>query len=150
MVGQRIPCYLFCWETVVLSQNGLRTVGYFDVVIPSYSPSCFRSHFRMSKESVSFLEGLLGGCPEIPYEAHGHGGRAPVELRKQILITIWILANPECMRSVSDRFNISLSKCYEVYKRICTAIVDNFAHQFIHLPEGNDVRSTIQKFEEKR
>lgn len=131
--------------------NRVRIVGYFEVVVPSYSPDCFRCHFRMTRESVAFLEGLLRVCPEmIPYEAHDRGGRAPVELRKQILITIWMLANPECIRSVSDRFDISRSTCYEVYMRICTAITNNLADRFIHLPEGNDARNTIQKFEEQR
>ena len=27
--------------------------------------------------------------------------------QKQVLITIWILGNPECLRSVTDRFNIT-------------------------------------------
>ena len=105
----------------------------------------------MSRESVAFLEGLLCVCPEmIPYQTHDHGGRAPVELRKQILITIWMLANPECIRLVSDQFDISRSTCYEVYMRVCTAIKNTLAQRFIHLPEGNDSRNTIQKFEEQR
>ena len=88
--------------------NRVRITGYFEVVVPSYSPDCFRCHFWMSRESVAFLEGLLRVCPEmIPYQAHDHGGRAPVELRKQILITIWMLANPGCIRLVSDKFDIS-------------------------------------------
>lgn len=125
--------------------NRVRVVGYFEVVVPSYRLDDFRSHFRMSRDSVSFIEGLLGVCPEIPHQAHGHGGKAPVELRKQILITVWILANPECLRSVSDRFNISRSTCYEVYQRICTAIVDNLVHRFIHLPEGDNARLHYSK-----
>ena len=131
--------------------NRVRIVGYFEVVVPSYSPDCFRCHFRMSRESVAFLEGLLGVCPEmIPYRAHDHGGKTPVELRKQILITIWMLANPECIRSVSDQFDISLSTCYEVYMQVCAVITNNLAQRFIDLPEGNEARNTIQKFEEQR
>ena len=96
--------------------NRVRIVRYFEVVVPSYSSDCFRCHFRMS---VAFLEGLLRVCPgTIPYEAHNRGDREPVELTKQILITIWMLANPECIRSVSDRFDISRSICYEVYMRV--------------------------------
>ena len=121
------------------------------MVVPSYSPDCFRCHFRMSRETFAFLEGLLRVCLEmIPYQAHNHGGTAPVELRKQILITIWMVANPECIISVSDRFDISRSTFYEVYMGVCTAITNNLAQRFIHLPEGNDARNTIQKFEAQR
>ena len=59
--------------------NRVRIVGYFEVVVQSYSPDCFRCHFRMTRESVAFLASLLDVCPEmIPYEAHDRGGRAPV------------------------------------------------------------------------
>lgn len=131
--------------------NRVRIVGYFEVVVPSYSPDCFRCHFRMSRESLAFLEGMLRVRPEmIPYQAHDHGDRAPVRLRKQILITIWMLANPECIRSVSDRFDIRRSTCCEVYMRVCTAITNNLAQRFIDLSERNDARNTIQKFKEER
>lgn len=131
--------------------NRVRIVGYFEVVVPSYSPDCFRCHFRMSRESVAFLEGMLRVRPEmIPYQAHDHGDRAPVRLRKQILIIICMLANRECIRSVSDRFDIRRSTCCEVYMRVCTAITNNLAQRFIDLPERNDARNTIQKFKEER
>ena len=131
--------------------NRVRIVGYFQVVVPSYSPDCCQCHFRMSRESVAFLEGLLGVCLKmIPNQGHDHGGRAPVELGKQIFITIWMLANPECIRLVSDRFDISRSTCYEVYMRVCTTVTNNLAQRCIHLPEGKDARNTIQKFEEQR
>ena len=75
----------------------VRMTAYFEEIVPRYSPSDFRSHFRMSRGSVSFLEGLLAVFPELP-QMQSHGGRAPVDLRKQILITLWILGNPECLR----------------------------------------------------
>lgn len=86
----------------------------------------------------------------IPYQAHNHGGRIPVELRKQILITIWMLANPESIKLVLDRFDSSRSTCYEVYMRVLTAKTNSLAQRFIHLPEGNNERNTIQKFKEQR
>ena len=50
--------------------------------------------------------------------------------QKQILITIWILGNPECLRSVADRFNITKSILFRVYRRICGAIANNLSGQF--------------------
>ena len=49
--------------------------------------------------------------------------------QKQILITIWILGNPECLRSVADRFNITKSILFRVYRRICGAIANNLSAQ---------------------
>ena len=51
--------------------------------------------------------------------------------QKQILITIWILGNPECLRSVADRFNITKSILFRVYGRICGAIANNLSGQYI-------------------
>ena len=51
--------------------------------------------------------------------------------QKQVLITIWILGNPECLRSVADRFNITKSILFRVYRRICGAIANNLSgHSF--------------------
>ena len=127
--------------------NRVRIVEYFEVVVPSYSPDFFSMSFS---DCFSWRSALHLSREMIPYQAHHHGGRAPVELRKQILTTIWMLTNPECIRLVSDRFDIYRSTCYGVYMQVCTAIMNNLAKRFIHLPEGNDTRNTIQKFEEQR
>ena len=61
--------------------------------------------------------------------------------KKQVLITIWILGNPECLRSVADRFNINhhqKSILFCVYRRICGAIVNNLSGQYTkYLPVWN-------------
>ena len=51
--------------------------------------------------------------------------------QKQVLITIWILGNPECLRSVADRFNITKSILFRVYRRICGAIANNLSGQYM-------------------
>ena len=51
--------------------------------------------------------------------------------QKQILITIWILGNPECLRSMADRFNITKSILVRVYRRICGAIANNLSGQYM-------------------
>ena len=47
--------------------------------------------------------------------------------RKQVLITIWILGNPECQGSVANRFKITKSILFRVYRRICGAIANNLS-----------------------
>ena len=49
--------------------------------------------------------------------------------QKQILITVWILGNPECLRSVADRFSITKSIVFRVYRRICRAIANSLSSQ---------------------
>ena len=45
--------------------------------------------------------------------------------QKQVLIKIWILGNPEWLRSVADRFNITKLILFRVYRRICETIANN-------------------------
>ena len=44
---------------------------------------------------------------------------------------IGILGNPECLRSVADRFNITKSILFRVYRRICGAIANNLSGQYM-------------------
>jgi len=50
-------------------KNRIRINSYFERVGPLYSLSDFRSHIRMSRTAITFLEGLvLAACPDLPYE----------------------------------------------------------------------------------
>ena len=55
--------------------------------------------------------------------------------QKQVLITIWILWNPECLRSVADQFNITKSILFDVSRRICGTISNNLSGQYTYLFE---------------
>ena len=50
--------------------------------------------------------------------------------QKQVLITIWILGNPEYLRLEAYRLNITKSILFRVYRRICGAIANNLSGQF--------------------
>ena len=67
--------------------------------------------------------------------------------QKQILITIWILGNPECLRSMADRFNITKSILVRFYRRICGATVNNLSgqHEVPTCLKMIDVRSVTQR-----
>ena len=47
---------------------------------------------------------------------------------------IWILGNPECLRSVADRFNNTKSILFRVYRRICGATANNFFQSISEVP----------------
>ena len=83
----------------------------------------------MSRTTFSCLERLLATCLGLPH-GQRNGGRPTIDLQKQVLITIWIHDNPECLRSVSDRFNITKSSVIRVCRRICGAIANNLSRQY--------------------
>ena len=84
----------------------------------------------MSRTTVSCLERLLATCLGLPH-GQRNGGRPAIDLQKQVLITIWILGDPGCLRSVADRFNITKSTLFRVYRRICWAIANNLSGQYM-------------------
>ena len=71
----------------------------------------------MSRRALEFLEDLLAVLPGLPHEPK-QGGRPPIPLRKQILITLWVLGNQESLRSVAYRFGVTRSCAYRVYRRL--------------------------------
>ena len=84
----------------------------------------------MSRTTVSCLGRLLAICLCLPYGQRS-GGRPAIDLQKQVLITIRILGNPKCLRSVAARFNITKSILFRVYRRICGAIANNLSGQYM-------------------
>ena len=52
--------------------------------------------------------------------------------QKQVLITIWISGNPEYLRSVLDRFNITKSILFLVYRIIYGAIANNLSGRYMN------------------
>ena len=85
----------------------------------------------MSRTTVSCLGRLLAICLCLPYGQRS-GGRPAIDLQKQVLITIRILGNPKCLRSVAARFNITKSILFRVYRRICGAIANNLSGQYMN------------------
>ena len=64
-----------------------------------------------------------------------HFGRAAIPFEKQVLTFIWFISNQEVMRSVSDRFNVTLSSLERILLRVSGACVD-LKQQYIKWPSG--------------
>ena len=122
-----------------------RTKFFYENIVPLYNPE----DFRMSRHTVSVLEHLLSVHNDIPQFAD-HGGRPPVVLRKQILLTLWVFGDPECLRSVADRFDVCRASAYRVYRRVCKAIVRHLMNEFIKFPTGQKAQAVMEAFERKR
>ena len=111
-------------------QSHVHIEKYFERIKLIYIVSDFLSHFRMSRTTVSCMERLLATCLGLP-QGQRSGGRSATDLQKQVLITIRILGNPECLRSVAARFNITKLILLRVYRRICGAIANNLSGQYM-------------------
>lgn len=60
-------------------------------------------------------------------------GKPEIGLEKQLQLTLWFLGNQEPYRTISDRFNVSLSTAWVAVNKICLMLNNNRA-DFISLP----------------
>ena len=69
---------------------------YAEEVVPRFSNKTFQMHFRITPDT---FEDLLTKIHNIQ-ENHSNVGQKPLSLEKQLMITIWCLANIESFRYV--------------------------------------------------
>ena len=86
---------------------------------------------RNTFESVSQELAATGSIP-----LGNRFGRKAIPLEKQVLIFVWFISNLEAMRSVSDRFNVTLSSLERIQKRVTEAIIALRHQEYIKWPRG--------------
>ena len=85
---------LLCFA--VRSSDTLKLVPQFDDVL-------FKSHFRMSRQTFEVLLAQLSNYINVN-DSRGNPG---VEIRKQVMICIWTLANQESFRYILNTFSFT-------------------------------------------
>lgn len=116
-----------------MRRNLKRNEYFYEEVVQSYRLDEFRYHFRMSRGTVELLCREIAGTGRITL---GKGsGRAAIPLQKQVLTFIWFISNMEVIRSVSDRFNVTLSSLERILLRVSGACID-LKQQYIKWPSG--------------
>lgn len=76
-----------------------RNENYYEITIPRYTDTQFREHFRLTRHTFQNLELRLG-----PSLIGNVDGRPRVEVRRQLLSVLWILATPDSFRYVTFYF----------------------------------------------
>jgi len=71
-----------------------RLKGFLEQIVPRYTFHQFKSHFRIAPATATELENRL--APLLA--RNGTEGRLSVHPRTQILVCLWILANPDSYR----------------------------------------------------
>ena len=70
-----------------------------------------------------------------------------MDITKQILITIYVLATPDSYRSISERFGVSKSTAWFCVKRVVRAIY-NIRNYFIKWPTHEEAEITWANIEQ--
>ena len=67
---------------------------YFEEIIPSYTAKQFQQYFRITIDAYEQIQNIVG--PRLKRQAES--GRPTVNVEKQILAVIWLLATPDSYR----------------------------------------------------
>ena len=79
-------------------------LGYVEMVVWSYDKYAFRRHFSMTKLTFNIVLQVIQRY--MGRKDDSRPGRPSVSTDKQLLLTLWYLANQETIRSIGDRFGV--------------------------------------------
>ena len=116
-----------------IRRNLIRNRNYFEDLVPKYQLDEFKSHFRLGRSTFEVLLGVVVPTGYLP--VHHISGRPIIDPAKQVLVALWMLATPECHRTVADRFDITLSSAHRCLHRVCKALI-HVRRMFIRWPQG--------------
>lgn len=121
-----------------------RIKNYVERIVSGYNSVEFQQNFRMSREAFDTLCRLMNqNIPSIQ-----GGTDINIDLEKQLLAVIWLLATPESYRSVGDRFDMAKSTLSVVFFRIIN-MLNTLAPTFIKFPTRAQKEESQQFFENK-
>ncbi|XP_064469730.1 putative nuclease HARBI1 [Ornithodoros turicata] len=127
---------------------------YAEETIRDMSSETCKSHFRLLPRTIQQLSTILG---PLLGEGEVGCGRPQVPAQKQLLITVWCLANMECFRGVGDRLGVAKSTAYVLptvatafhcVRRVGEALL-KVASRFVLWPSESDALSIIDGFQRK-
>ncbi|XP_066585878.1 uncharacterized protein [Prorops nasuta] len=123
----------------------VRIRNYVTEVVSSYSENEFKSHFRITMNTFHFLLELL--TPNLSRRSE-RCGRHPLSPEKQLLIVLWVMATPNSLRCISDRFGVGNATVWRSTRRIVNALY-SLVNIFIKWPSKEEAKETWQKIKER-
>ncbi|XP_065178659.1 uncharacterized protein LOC135809271 [Sycon ciliatum] len=121
-----------------------RQVGYFEHVIPLQSDMDFRSHFRLCRQTVDIVVDAIRASEHMQVDVTA-SGKDMIDVKKQVLLTLWWLGSKSCIREVSDKFGLSKYTIWTSTRRVCFALCD-IAPLMICWPKEKGVNDTQGRF----
>ncbi|XP_018404592.1 PREDICTED: putative nuclease HARBI1 [Cyphomyrmex costatus] len=114
-------------------------------IVASWTNSEFKEHLRLSRRTTYQLIDELEQSSYIP--CHSFGMR-PISVELSFIIFLWFLSNTEPLRTIADRFDISISSVFRVIRRVLAWILTKI--YIIKWPQGNEIQTVCNQFFLKR
>lgn len=78
-----------------------------------------------------------------------HGGRKPLTVEKQLLMTLWYLGSQDTVHRIADRFGVSESTVLKSRNKIVDGTLEHLMQKFIKWPDQNEQNEISNYFERK-
>ncbi|XP_029176982.1 putative nuclease HARBI1 [Nylanderia fulva] len=118
-------------------------MDYIERVVPNYSRTVFKEHFRIFPETFEMVLTIIG--PALRAINNTLSGRKPIPERKQLFIAIWFMATPDSYRSVATKFGVGKATAFRALRRVTYAL-HCVAPQFIKWPRDEIAVSVMERF----
>ncbi|XP_036139699.1 protein ANTAGONIST OF LIKE HETEROCHROMATIN PROTEIN 1-like [Monomorium pharaonis] len=118
-----------------------RIENYLEI-IDSLSDQEFKEHLRINRRTALTLIDELELSGYIP--SHSFGIR-PLSAKLSFILFLWYIANTEPLRTLSDRFDISISSVFRVLRRITKWFLSKL-DTIIKWPQEQNVKIVCDKF----
>ncbi|XP_018300775.1 uncharacterized protein [Mycetomoellerius zeteki] len=87
---------------------------YVERVIPGYSKTVFKEHFRMFPQTFEMVLIIIG--PGLRAINNNLCNRKPISEEKQLLIAIWFMATPDSYRSIATKFGVGRATAFRALR----------------------------------
>lgn len=73
--------------------------------------------------------------------------RAPVDVKKQVAIDVYLLGSSAEYRTIENLFGVSTSTVCKVVYVVCEVIAENLLEKYVSFPTGSNLKHVIQGYE---
>ncbi|XP_024872183.1 protein ALP1-like [Temnothorax curvispinosus] len=115
-------------------------------IIDSWTNKEYKQHLRLNRCTASKLIDELELSNFIP--SHSFGVK-PISAKLSFLLFLWYIANTEPLRTMSDRFDVSISSVFRVLRRVVTWLLTKF-DSVIKWPQGLEAVVVNEQFSSKK
>lgn len=131
-----------------LRDDRCRISGYVENFDGNYGPGDFRRNFRVSREIFGVILRYFEGMPNLQVDLH-HGGREPLTVEKQLLMTLWYLGSQDTVHKIADRFGVSESTVLKIRNKIVDGTLEHLLQKLTKWPDQNEENDISNYFERK-
>ncbi|XP_039305489.1 putative nuclease HARBI1 [Solenopsis invicta] len=133
------PIFFSLMQGLIFGNRRNRVQNYVHLV-ESWTNIEFQEHLRLRRNTVYQLVDDIQESGFIPQNSFG---MKPITAKVSVFIFLWFMANTEPLRTIADRFDVSISSVFRVVRRVWLLTKLN---DVIKWPQGHNITTISNDF----